>query len=48
MKIAYRVINTARSMVFKLCSSCPYQEEFNETPNNIRLLPKIEWPVSAP
>jgi hypothetical protein len=42
IKIASRVIHTARYIVFKLCSSCPYQKEFNETLNSIRLLPQLE------
>ncbi len=42
IKIASRVIHTARYIVFKLCSSCPYQKEFYQTLNNIRLLPKLE------
>lgn len=42
IKIASRVIRTARYIVFKLCSSCPYQKEFYETLHSIRLLPKLE------
>lgn len=42
IKIASRIIHTARYIVFKLCSSCPYQKEFYETLENIRLLPKLE------
>lgn len=42
IKIASRVIRSARYLTFKLCSSCPYQKEFFETLNNIRLLPKLE------
>lgn len=42
IKIASRIINTARYIVFKLCSSYPYQKEFYETLENIRLLPKLE------
>lgn len=41
-KIASRVIRSARYITFKLCSSCPYQKEFYETFQNIRLLPKLE------
>jgi hypothetical protein len=40
--LASRIIHTARYIVFKLCSSCPYQKEFYETLDNIRLLPKLE------
>ncbi len=42
IKIASRVIRSARYITFKLCSSCPYQKEFYETFENIRLLPKLE------
>ncbi|WP_029201498.1 transposase, partial [Oribacterium sp. NK2B42] len=38
IKIAAKVVRSARYMVFKLCSSCPYQEEFIETLSNIRQL----------
>ena len=37
MKIASKVIHTGRYIVFRLCSSCPYQEEFIST------LEKIHW-----
>lgn len=43
IKIASKVIRSARYLVFKLCSSCPYQKEFFETLDNIRhLKPKLE------
>lgn len=43
IKIAVKVIRSARSIVFKLCSSCPYQQEYYETLHNIgRLMPKLE------
>lgn len=42
IRIASRVIRSARYITFKLCSSCPYKKEFYETFNNIRLLPKLE------
>ena len=43
IKIAAKVIRSARYITFKLCSSCPYQEEFYETLDNIRRLsPKLE------
>ena len=38
MKIAARVVRTARYKYFKLCSSCPYKREFYETLENIRKL----------
>lgn len=43
LKIAARVIHSARYITFKLCSSCPYKDEFYETLENIRQLqPKLE------
>ena len=43
MKIAARVVHSARYTVFKLCSSCPYKDEFYETLQNIQgLLPQLE------
>jgi len=42
MKIASRIVRSAKYMTFKLCNSCPYQKEFHETFQNIRLLPKLE------
>lgn len=42
IKIATRVIQSARYIIFKLCSSCPYKKEFYEIFQNIRLLPKLE------
>lgn len=38
LKVAARVIRSARYITFKLCSSCPYKEEFFETLTNIRNL----------
>lgn len=38
LKIAARVIRSARYVTFKLCSSCPYKEEFYKTLDNIRRL----------
>ncbi len=35
LKIAVKVIHSARYIIFKLCSSCPYKNEFNETLSNI-------------
>ena len=32
LKIAAKVIHSARYMIFKLCSNCPYKDEFYETP----------------
>ena len=38
LKIAARVVKSARYKYFKLCSSCPYKKEFHETLENIRNL----------
>ena len=38
LKIAARVVKGARYITFKLCSSCPYKDEFYETFENIRRL----------
>ena len=38
LKIAAKVIHSARYITFKLCSSCPYQNEFYETLSNISKL----------
>jgi hypothetical protein len=35
LKIATKVIHSARYITFKLCSSCPYKNEFYETLENI-------------
>ena len=35
LKIAAKVIHSARYLTFKLCSSCPYKNEFYETLSNI-------------
>ena len=43
LKIATRVVRSARYTTFKLCSSCPYKNEFYETLQNIRQLqPQLE------
>lgn len=43
LKIAAKVVHSARYITFKLCSSCPYKDEFYETLENIRSLqPKLE------
>lgn len=44
MKIASKVIHTGRYIIFKLCSSCPYQKEFITTLKNIHKLslPRLE------
>ena len=43
LKIAAKVVHSARYITFKLCSSCPYKNEFYETLENIRgLQPKLE------
>jgi len=39
IKIASKVIKSARYIYFKLCSSCPYQKEFYTVLENIRLFP---------
>ena len=31
LKIAAKVVHSARYITFKLCSSCPYKEEFYDT-----------------
>ena len=38
LKVAAKVVHHARYTVFKLCSGCPYKEEFYETFSNIRQL----------
>jgi hypothetical protein len=38
LKIAARVIRSARYITFKLCSSCPYKREYYETLSNIQQL----------
>ena len=35
LKIAAKAVRSARYIVFKLCSSCPYKREFYETIQNI-------------
>lgn len=43
LKIAAKAVHSARYIVFKLCSSCPYKREFYETLSNIRKLrPQLE------
>ena len=43
LKIAAKVVSSARYKYFKLCSSCPYKKEFFETLENIhRLQPQLE------
>jgi len=42
IKIASKVIKSARYIYFKLCSSCPYKKEFYAVLENIRLLPQLE------
>lgn len=43
LKVAARVIHSARYKYFKLCSSCPYKKEFYETLDNIKhLQPQLE------
>ena len=38
IKIAVKVVRSARRVIFKLCSSCPYKDEFYQTIENIRRL----------
>ena len=43
LKVAAKIVRSARYQVFKLCSSCPYKREFYETMSNIRELhPQLE------
>lgn len=42
LKVAAKAVHSARYIVFKLCSSCPYKREFYETLENIRRLPQLE------
>jgi hypothetical protein len=42
LKIAAKMVRSARYITFKLCSSCPYKKEFYETLEKIRLIPKLE------
>lgn len=43
LKVAAKVVHSARYNIFKLCSSCPYKQEFYETLSNIRSLkPQLE------
>jgi hypothetical protein len=43
LKIAAKVIHSARYITFKLCSSCPYKNEFYETLSNISRLDMYSW-----
>lgn len=38
IKIAARVIHSGRYIIFKLCSSCPYKQDFYQVMNNIKQL----------
>ena len=43
LKVAAKAVRSARYITFKLCSSCPYKQEFYETLSNIRALqPQLE------
>jgi len=43
LKIAGKLVKSARTITFKLCSSCPYIHEFYEALTNVgRLTPKLE------
>ena len=35
VKIASKIVNSSRYSIFKLCSSCPYKDEFWDTLNRI-------------
>ena len=39
LKVAAKAVRSARYITFKLCSSCPYKQEFYETLSNISALP---------
>ena len=41
LKIASKLVNSARYMIFKLCSHCPYKKEFFETLDNIFKLKQL-------
>ena len=43
LKVAAKAVRSARYMIFKLCSSCPYKQEFYETLSNIwQIQPQLE------
>lgn len=42
LKVAAKLIRSARYITFKLCSHCPYKNEFYETMNNIFRLKQLE------
>lgn len=43
LKLAARIVSSARYVYFKLCSHCPYQTQFYETLSNIgKLCPQLE------
>lgn len=43
LKIAVKVVRSARYVIFKLCSSCPYKNAFYKTIETIRMLrPQLE------
>lgn len=43
LKLAARIVSSARYVFFKLCSHCPYQTQFYETLSNIgKLCPQLE------
>ena len=43
LKVAAKIVRSARYIIFKLCSSCPYKQEFYETLSNIQQLqPQLE------
>jgi len=44
IKLAAKIIRSARYMIFKLCSSCPYKDEFYKTLSNIsKLFIQLEY-----
>jgi hypothetical protein len=42
LKVASKIVKSARYIYFKLCSSCPYKNEFYKVLENIRQLPQLE------
>lgn len=42
LKVAGKLVHSARYLTFKLCSYCPYQKEFYETLDHINELRQLE------
>ena len=42
LKVAAKLIRSARYLTFKLCTYCPYQKEFYETLDHINRLRQLE------